>query len=655
MTSTQIPPPSPAAATSNSPSSDRESSRPFVSSAVGAVALALAIVFVIVLVAVPRVALALPSAGHGVGHLWRNDNLSWLGTYRMADGRLAFCLEAGKPSPVGNDYTEEITDDAPGLGPAETARLAYISRMWAATGDADTAAAAQLAVWTITGLNGHTQRYYAGRANERAEIVLGQANAMLGEAEREASTAIRSGLELHLDDDGTGWVTSTIDVQKVTGAWDHVPDQRHGGVIDFTGAHLDTGENPGGIANGQVRGIQIEGSSEAAEVTARVRYENLPYGRTITVASSPAGSQRLLYAAEPSGTTSDETTEHALLPLPFQPRVVTRTSEAVAAAGTDLRDDLHVDVAVADGALTEWGHYPGADGLLPIPVTVRSTLLGPFPDPIVEADERPEGAPEVCTVETWVVSGPGDYTTPSCTLPAAGFYVWVESIDAADTPVDQGRDRVRGWKSRFGVASEVTRSPVVPTVPRIRTTVDSASIAPGECAVDELLVENLAPSAGPITVESLLLGPFTKRPADGADLSQDGSIDHHPVAGTALVTITADGSASTPCVTVNEPGHYVFVFRSEGSDTTGGRDQVVAPFADFVAHDSESIEVVPPEDETPPTPAPLAFTGADGLGNGILAALGALLLGGALLAGTGLARVVRRRREAVRSSRSAQP
>jgi hypothetical protein len=65
-----------------------------------------------------------------------------------------------------------------------------------------------------------------------------------------------------------------------------------------------------------------------------------------------------------------------------------------------------------------------------------------------------------------IENGPGDYETAPCTLTEPGYYVWVESIEAEDTPPEAGRVHVTGWHSRFAVTTEVTVVPApVPAVP----------------------------------------------------------------------------------------------------------------------------------------------------------------------------------------------
>jgi hypothetical protein len=74
-------------------------------------------------------------------------------------------------------------------------------------------------------------------------------------------------------------------------------------------------------------------------------------------------------------------------------------------------------------------------------------------------------APVVCTVEV-IATGVGEYRTPDCVLPAAGWYVWTEKIDPDRTSAEQGGARVLPWVSDFGIAAEVTRA-VMPVAPAV--------------------------------------------------------------------------------------------------------------------------------------------------------------------------------------------
>jgi hypothetical protein len=159
----------------------------------------------------------------------------------------------------------------------------------------------------------------------------------------------------------------------------------------------------------------------------------------------------------------------------------------------------------------------GEDGFVPVEVTVESRLLGPFPSPIEQAPAVPADAPEVCTVLT-TVSGTGDYDTPECTVPASGYYVWVERIDPGAVAPGHGGERVREWQSPFGVAEEVTRV-VEPTVTHVVPTPTPAVTVPPA-----------APSQPAVIAEA----PITELAETGSEMS-------------ALPMWIAVGSMATGC------------------------------------------------------------------------------------------------------------
>lgn len=592
-------------------------------------------------------AAAVTGTGHGVGHLWRGDGVSWLGTYRLDDGTQAFCLEAGKTSPVGNHYDTTTGGDVIGVSTDDHARLAYIARTWGGTTDADTAAAGQLAVWTITGLNGHTQRYYAGRANERWPIVLERANQMLAEASSSASKSVVASITVELAADGTGLIRPDLTVDRVTGG-PTLLEPSHGGTVTLDGAVFADGATTASVRNGESVPMRATGDQARLTVSATVRFDDLPYGRVTTVGNSPAGSQMILFSGGVAASASEAASVEQLSPLPFQPRVATQTSDTVAETGTTVTDQVTLDVRPGEGLLSEWGRYDDAGTWRAVPVTVRSRLLGPFLAPVVEADDWPEDAPVVCEVALEVLDGPGTYSTPGCDLPSGGYYTWVETIDPADTPVEAGRDRVGSWRSSFGTATETT---FVPWAPSISTQVSEAEVDPGTCVSDALTVADLHPDvSGGVEVESVLVGPFDDAPEAGSDLGPIDRIDPSLVVAREAVVVGDDGTYDTPCITLDRPGTYVFVFSSAGSPTAEDGSQVVPAFADTTVHRSEMTTVRQPgPTKAPVVPARLAFTGSDGGGQALLVALGIVGTGAVLVASAGVLHVRRRRRSGVAS------
>ncbi|WP_043668948.1 hypothetical protein [Clavibacter michiganensis] len=607
---------------------------------------------------------ALSAVSHGVGYASGADG-RWLGSYRMDDGRLGFCIDVGLAAPPGHEYAP--VDDG-GRSPDDRARLAYISRTWAGSADPDTAAAGQLATWSITGLGGHDLAWYAARAGDRAGIVESRAREMLAEAASAsgASRSVTAAAAVVLGDDGHGTVRVDLRADFLgTGPAD-VPAGSRTGTVTLEGAAFDGGSTSAQISNGIPTAITATGSAAVLHVTASAAFRDLPYGDALDVVGDGGASQGMILARPADAHAEAQADARAPSPLPFAPRVVTRTSRAVAAAGDELTDSLEVSAdpaAAASGGRPAtsdgWGLLRrGDETLVPVPVTVRSRLLGPFPEQVgPERDEVPVDAPQVCEVTTRVDHGPGAYTTPACRLPAGGFYTWVESISPSDTAVADGRDRVLPWRSTFGAATETTQ---VPHPPSITTNVGSREIATGGCQTDTLHVSAFV-GTGPLPVRVRLAGPFATAPAEGEAVAVPADAEAGPGSD---VVVTDDGDVTTPCMRVAAPGWYVAVLDSSGRPAGDADGAAVAPFADHSAHASETFHAGP----SPVTASPssggrpqLAMTGgAPGIDvpgiAGPPARLGAVQLAwaGAALSATGALAIGARRAGRRRSRATAR-
>jgi hypothetical protein len=556
---------------------------------------------------------ALSATSHGVGYASGPDG-RWLGSYRLDDGRLGFCIDVGLAAPPGHEYAP--VDDA-GRSPDDRALLAYISRRWAGSTDPDTAAAGQLATWSITGLGGHDLAWYASRAGDRAATVASRAQDMLAEAGSAtgASRSVTAVAAVDLGDDGHGTVRVDLRADFVaTGPADVVPGS-HTGSVTLEGAVFADGSDRAQVPDGTPVPITAVGPSPALKVTASAVFSALPYGDALDAVGDGGASQRMILA-RPADARADARAEtRAPSPLPFAPRVVTSTSRAVASPGDDIADRIHVSAdpaapaspgrpATSDG----WGLLRRDDGsLAPVPVTVRSRLLGPFPEQVgPERDEVPDHAPEVCEVTTRVDRGPGDYTTPACRVPGGGYYTWVESISPDDTSIADGRGRVLPWRSSFGAATETTQ---VPQPPSITTRIGAPEVTAGGCETDTLHVTSFV-GVGAVPVRVRLVGPLASAPVEGTTVPvPDGSSSTGP--GTE-VRLTGDGDVTTPCMRIGAPGWYAAVLDSPGRAAGDADGAAIAAFSDHVAHTSESFHVSPPAAATPPAPPArtrLAMTG----------------------------------------------
>ncbi|WP_313546765.1 hypothetical protein [Leifsonia aquatica] len=423
---------------------------------------------------------SLSGAGHGPGYL--SSDGWWLGTYRLDDGAQGFCLNAGKTSPTG--YALEYVDgDALGwFSPEQAARLAYISRTWAGTDDRRTAAAGQIATWMVSGLNGHSPESYAARAGADAGAVLALAHSMAEESARLATTAVRAEAVVELAETGPGRLRVELTAERLSGS-ELLPAAAHAAVVSLDGARFSDGSSTATVETGRDIPIVPDGREASVAVMATASLDQLPYGAGLRVAVPDGAHVQSLLMAVPARTTASAgASTSGPSPLPFRPTVETTTSAPEATVGDRITDRLRVSVDSADGLLPTWGVHASEEGFVPVSAVVESSLLGPFPQPIQVAESAPEGAPVVCTVET-VVNGVGDYETPSCELPAPGYYVWIERIDPERVAPELGGLRMLPWSSPFGVASEITRA-LPPSAPAsLSTPVLAATGADPEVAL----------------------------------------------------------------------------------------------------------------------------------------------------------------------------
>lgn len=571
-------------------------------------------------------AFAVQAVAHGQGVFWAKDHTSWIGDYALDDGRSGYCIDVEKPPPTGAELDYSDGSQSGWFSADDSARLAYLSRHWGSPGDPLTAAAGQLATWTVTGLAGHDQAYFAQRANADADLVLGAANHMLALANGKNGASRGASVTIALTLDGaSGSARPDLTVDYLSGPV-VLPIYSYPGTMTLHGATFADGSRTANVANGATATFHADQHGATESVTVEVSYPHLPYGDSFRLGRNTGGGQNLLVSEPDEMEVRASATASGPSALPFRPRVQTTTSTQIAEPGSTLTDALHLEVHPDSATGREWGVYRARDGSMdPIPVVIQSVLYGPFADRPRESADVPAGAPEVCRVELTVEAGPGDYRSDPCVIPATGFYVWTDLIDPVRTPADRGGGRMEGWRSAFGVASETT---VVPAVPRIETIASENVLSAPGCVSDSLAVTGFPTGAPGITVVSTLLGPLADAPTPE---STPGGWEDFPVAGRVSTLIDHDGTHRGDCVPVREPGHYYFVYSSEGSgpkvpkvgtespeqvaDETDAVDALappvlIAPFSDPVVHKAESVSftVPAPPTTTPPPPVPPTST-----------------------------------------------
>lgn len=399
----------------------------------------------------PR-ATALTGSGHGPGY--RSAEGWWLGTYRLDDGSQGFCLNAGKPSPTGHDFDYADAETLGWFTPEQRARLAYISRSWAGTDNAMTAAAGQLATWVVTGLGNSSLDELARRAGKDAEAVAELARAMATEAAQNASLDVHATAVMELGDASPGRVRVDVNVDRLSGS-EQLPPASHTARVSLRGATFLDGSDTAIIHTGTDVPVVAQTDGARARVTVSARAEALPYGNALRIAVPRSDAQAVLLALPANAEAQASLEQSGPSPLPFQPVISTVTSAQRVDAGTAVFDTLNVSTMTAPDLLPTWGVWEDATGLHPIVARVESTLHGPVTHPITESAETPPDTPVACTVTT-EVTGTGRFDTPSCVITEPGFYVWTERIDPSSMEATAGGKRLLPWSSTFDHPDEVT-------------------------------------------------------------------------------------------------------------------------------------------------------------------------------------------------------
>jgi hypothetical protein len=522
-----------------------------------------------VLIASPAVA---GEASHGYGYTWSGDGTSFIGSYRV-NGYLAYCDSVSALPAAHFGYGNPDWTPSTGWSSTTKAKLAYLMREYGTSRNNTTAAAVSLNIWRLTGMNGHTDEYFAARADGSKTAVLAAANAQRTAMNGGATRAVMATTTIAIAPGvSTGTVSSTLQVDKLSG-WATVAAGRHNGTMKLTGAvFADTGSATRAIRNGGSYPIRATVAAGQYRAGATVTFSKLPYGDTVGVMSSTtAGRQPLLVAGERDVAASASAAPAVgTVSIPFQLSIGTRASTEAAEPGTRLTDTLDVSVAsTTANPAAEWPTKGVAPTQAPVPVTIRSRLWGPFDAVPIKAGVPPAGAKPVCEVSR-VVTAAGTYRSESCAPTGRGYYVWTASVDPNDTAVADGRAQVIAVQSRFGETAETT---LLPWQPAASTRASEDVVASGACVSDTITITGARPG-GVLRVTSQLWGPFPNKPTVGA------AVDPHtaPLLGSRSTTTTGNGEFTTGCLTIVKPGYYVWTYRSAASPTTlaFGSDRVFA-------------------------------------------------------------------------------
>ncbi|PPF44744.1 hypothetical protein C5C45_13615, partial [Rathayibacter rathayi] len=549
---------------------------------------------------------AASAATHAVGY---DQGNGWLGAYRHENGLLAYCLEILAGIPYSPTPGSSLNSDWNSLSSDQLARLNFVLSTHGNTEDANTAAAVALYAWDVAdnavynshGMSGDA--YYGARAGRNYDAVIGLLNQYRAEAA--GITAVQPGqtsgsasLSLDVDKDtGTGTVTFLTDPATQSG------------TVHLTNAVFDdTGSGDSGMTGGETRTFRIVPNADSTfNVKAHsdeIRVQGaVGFAGNITTwtpgqvseqwTGSPGQKVDSSFTIAAAGAVSDP------IPNLFSPMGSTQVSTQRVEASQDATDTVRAGVAAGSG---EWRKL--GDGSY-VPIIYKGTLYGPYDQQPAESASVPAGATVVGSVEL-TATGPGTYTSPGITVPTAGFYTWVWTVDEASQS-----DRVQAflpdgyaWSDRFGLVPETNVSPA---------TVDAASL------VKDAEIPVTATSTDTLTVEDT--GAWLKQDGKNVPVTFTGTAYWVPGAGDVPATkpegatvvkissIVATGPGTYTSDPVTAPatsaGHIVWVWSTPKTLFNGS-------WADVWNAKGEVVKVTTPDVHTNATASvPLTDTAKD--------------------------------------------
>lgn len=445
--------------------------------------IALAILFLLLLQVGAVYLWAKPAQAASMGPGMEYGDIGHIGSYRLADGTLAYCLEIGVYEPWGAQSHSEVVSTLPAFSskvdagwmfgfsgqlhvpeltnPETIRQMNYVIQKWGQTSNNRQAAAVALAVFQLRGdsqnftnlmVQGIRDRGYGSDVDLSLQMIAeAQQNAVAPVAPAAVAAPV-----LTLDEHGEGTLKYFAGTTK---------------LVLSNAVFVDTAQNEktlGGAVGGTVaiKGLKPAGWDSEYEVSVTAHTESGREGwpaQLVLHHPSVQNEQRIAVATGLStGTVQKKTaTATASVTNVWWPKISTRVSARIVEHGQRFADVVTV-TEHEDG-----GHWSIAGDGKPMPLKAIGTLYGPLEgDPSVDPQsEAPQGTPIADVVELEIDSGSGEYAIESnVRAEQTGYYTWVwrlewdQQTEAVRNPQRTGVSALNTEKfpvqDRFGEATE---------------------------------------------------------------------------------------------------------------------------------------------------------------------------------------------------------
>lgn len=447
-------------------------------------AIAIAVSVALGVVVAPSQAPGAAAAAHAVGY--RSGAGDWLGSY-SAGGAYLYCLEPGKPEPVGD--TVSLGEQQWAATPDDAARINWAITTHGQTTDPNMAAAVHMFVWSVAaaaeynshGQSGDSWYVFRAPASQRPAILANLNEIRVQAVGVTAAPASASGGNLSVQVDQLDNYKGSLTVSVPTDGGGTVTLKN--GVFESTGTATIAGVFDGAVL--KIRGVP-PADGAPYKVSAVGDWPRDGFNGSVTVYASAPGQQ---YLGGPGGRASSihlEAEDPITRSAAFAPVLTSQVGNRYPRAGEPFVDTFTFDV-VADpltGLVNSWKRNAAGEYA---PITANVKVYRTQSSKITTG-EMPSDAKVFASfdVTTSPESGPTvPYTVATDELVEAGYqYVAVSTIDhAAQHPLVQPYLAADyHWTDGWGVASEIStvaptgRSQATPLQAQGLPVVDTASL-----------------------------------------------------------------------------------------------------------------------------------------------------------------------------------
>ena len=505
------------------------------------------------------------AATSGPGYLVRDTSGSsasvyhWAGAFEGPDGKLAWCVEAGKVSSRPAAYSSVIMDG----------HLAAALSLYEGVNSADSRAALALLIHEKADI-GSQWAQWVNDVQDAHPAVRELADTYWANSENFIGPYGISSSDPVTTDGGKTYTVSNIAIHAGAGNPIYGYDQVTVTIPDNSPGVFEDGSKSKVIDSGDSVTVKATGSG-----TVQLQYYapgNIPGTTGILVYREASYLQAMGVLGENNKIYGNSATMN--VSTAFQPTIKSNVESEFISEGASPVDNLTVglDKTVGD----YWGESNGK----PIEVTFNGTLYGPYETPQDPSQVVPENAPVAATT-TVTTDKVGDVKAGAdVKVSKSGYYTWVWELKKAEQSPEAQKYIDNDFTDGFFAEGETS---IVKMKPTITTVSDNQTVKPGDPMIDKVTlslteggkwITNKDGSKLAIPANGTLYGPFAQPMEQSDEIPADA-----PVAGHENIIFDEAGTKSTTGdVKAGAPGFYTWVWKIDDSNYYDGYQ---TPFMEF--------------------------------------------------------------------------